>query len=394
MNSQLKIIKEFGNGKLYNKQGLNITVLTGTFREMGMQYGELLKEEIINCYQEMVVEEFIDSKIFTYDQLVEYVAEPYWAGYSKRQQELTKGMSITTGLSTTELTVLNQSFNAVFIARKLGFFGLCAVACSSIATWGEYTIDNELYTARNLDFHLPYKSWADKYVTLLVCNPTDGSNNVAGFTFNGKISFFDAMNIKGIYTQMNTGTGTEGNILYSNRPNIFDELTSAMFDSDTLKTFETRINMTRASFPLTIMGASPVEAFYLENATIGSKKRSVDTKEGVIAAVNQFYDPAWGITPLPYPSGWFSETRRQNILQLAKNNKGKIDCNKIKEILDEPLFDKDGFQKKGITVFDENPATNVVTVWQVISHPSKREFEFRIPKSTDWISIDLNNFFN
>ncbi|HJO93356.1 MAG TPA: C45 family autoproteolytic acyltransferase/hydrolase [Victivallales bacterium] len=393
MNTQLTIEKEFEKGKLYNNQGLNIAVLTGTFREMGIQYGKLLKDKIIKCYHEMVIEQFVDSKIFTYEQLIEYIAS-YWNGYSKRQQELIIGISLPTGLTIIELTLLNESHNAIFIARKLGAFSTCAVACTSMAIWGDYTKDKELYTLRNLDFHFPHKSWAEKYATLLVCKPTDGSNQVAGFTFSGMIYFFDAMNNKGIYTQENTGTGTEGNIIYSNRPSIFNEITSAMFDSDTLATFEARINMTRASFPLTIMGASPEKAFYLENATIGSKKRSVDAKEGVIAAVNQFYDPAWGITPLPSPSGWFSDARRQNILKLAKNNKGKIDCVKIKEILDEPLFDKNDVLSKGVSVFKENSVTSVVTVWQVISLPAKRELQFRIPKSTNWISIDLNNFFN
>ncbi|HJO94868.1 MAG TPA: C45 family autoproteolytic acyltransferase/hydrolase [Victivallales bacterium] len=394
MEKQLTMVKEFKKSKLFNNQGLNIAVLNGTFREMGIQYGELLKETIINCYQEIVIKQFVDSKIFTYEQLIEYVGEPYWNGYSKRQQELTKGMSIATGLTTYELTLLNQNMNAVFIARKLGFFSTCTVACTSMAAWGDYTIDHELYTMRNLDFHLPYKAWAEKYATLLVCNPSDGSNQVAGFTFSGMIIFFDAMNDKGIYSQQNTGTGTEGNIIYSNRPSIFDELVNAMFDSDNLKTFETRINMTRASFPLTIMGASPEEVFYLENATIGFKKRSVGVEDEVIVAVNQFYDPSWGVTPLPYPSGWLSETRRENILQLAKVNKGKIDRTIMEEILNVPLFDKNGVQGKGASVLDENPTTDVVTVWQVISHPAKRKFVFRIPKFTDWLIIDLNDLFN
>jgi hypothetical protein len=394
MKTQFIKVKEFKNSKLYSNQCLNIAVLTGTFREMGSQYGELLKEKIINCYQDIIIKQFIDCKIFTYEQLIEYVGEPYWNGYSKRQQELIIGMSTVTGLTPIELTLLNENFNAIFIARKFGAFGTCSVACTSMATWGDYTKDQELYTMRNLDFHLPYKDWAEQYATLVVCNPTDGSNQVAGFTFSGMSNFFDAMNSKGIYTQFNTGTGTEGNIVYSNRPSIFNEINSAMFDSDTLETFEARINMTRASFPLTIMGASPDEAFYLENATIGLKKRSADAKKGVIAAVNQFYDPSWGITALPSPSGWFSETRGENILQLAKINKGNIDNNKIKEILNIPLFDKDGVHGRGVSVLEENPVTSVVTVWQVVSCPAKRELVFRIPKLTDWISIDLNNFFD
>ncbi len=45
-----KPIKEYQGGKLYDCGGMRMAVLQGNYREMGRQYGALLKDDIIVYY--------------------------------------------------------------------------------------------------------------------------------------------------------------------------------------------------------------------------------------------------------------------------------------------------------------------------------------------------------
>ncbi len=385
-----KLLKKYRGGVLYDCQGMRMAVLEGSYREMGRQYGGLLKEDIVAYYDRMINQFVLKSGLFTEKDLWELIVRPAVRTQAKRQSELLKGMAEETGLSYEQHVLLNLNVEALMYMRKIG--AGTATACTSMAAWGEYTVNGRTYTARNFDFPNIYRELAKTFGIVLVLKPNDGSNSVAGVCQTGMIGFFDAMNDKGLYIEGNNAADSEGLILYNDRAAIFDEGVNALMDADGIDAFEGRLRTIRASYPLIFMSAGPDSACYLENGTTDTKRR-VSQEGGLISAANQFLEPGWHIAPLKNPGAWYSPARQGRLEALAKANKGKIDEKVMMKILDEPLFNRDGSFGKGASVIEKLPNEDEVTANQVVTSPSERKMWVRIPTYTDWVLFDLGKVF-
>jgi len=385
-----KFLKKYRGGVLYDCRGMRMAVLEGSYREMGRQYGGLLKEDIVAYYDRMINQFVLKSGLFTEKDLWELIVRPAVRTQAKRQSEMLKGMAEETGLAYEQHVLLNLNIEALMYMRKIG--AGASTACTSMAAWGEYTVNRRTYTARNFDFPNVYRELAKTFGIVLVLKPNDGSNSVAGVCQTGMIEFFDAMNDKGLYIEGNNAADSEGLILYNDRAVIFDEGINALMDADNIDAFEGRLRTIRASYPLIFMAAGHDSACYLENGTTDTKRRTAQ-EAGLISAANQFLDPAWHIAPLKNPGAWYSPARQARLEALAKANKGKIDEKVMMRILDEPLFNKDGSFGKGASVIEKLPHEDEVTVNQVVTSPSERKMWVRIPTYTDWVFFDLGKVF-
>ena len=69
-------IKEYGKGRLYECGGLKMAVLEGNYREMGRQYGALLKDDILAFYRQMIEGFVLKSGLFSEDDLRRLVVDP------------------------------------------------------------------------------------------------------------------------------------------------------------------------------------------------------------------------------------------------------------------------------------------------------------------------------
>lgn len=384
------VAKEYRGATLYECGGMRMAVLKGSYREMGRQYGGLLKKDIL-AYNDAMINKFIlKAGLFNEADLMDLVVRPTIKTQAKRQSELLKGMAEETGLSFEKHVLLNSNIMALMYMRKINSGN--ANACTSMAAWGDYTVDRRTYTARNFDFPNIYREMSRAFGLVLVLKPTDGSNYVAGVCYTGTAGVLDAMNDKGLYIEGNNASDSEGLVLYADRSPIFDEAMNMLMDADNIDALEGRARTIRASYPLSVMAAGPDYACYLENGTTDVKKRTAGD-DGLISAANQFLHPGWNIVPLKSPGAWYSETRQKNLEALAKANKGKIDEKVMMKILDERLFSKDGSLAKGASVIEKLPKEDEVTVNQVVTCPSQKKMWIRIPTYTDWILFDLAKVF-
>jgi hypothetical protein len=384
-----KPVAEFEGGQLYKNGPVDIVVLEGTYRQMGRQYGTLLSGKIKEFYT-LLENSFVKSGLFTSEQIRNFISKPSLLGYPKRYSEFLSGVSDTTGLSMDSVVMVNENMSLMISARRMG--GGNATSCTSMSVWDKYTKESATITARDLDFPVFYREVAKKFTDITILKPSDGSNFVGGVGFAGSISFSDAMNSRGIYTQTNNGAATEGLVTYSDRPNIQAEIINLLFDCDTVDAFEKRLRGLRSNYPLIIMGADQHETRYFENGTSAMRVRHAENK-GIIAAGNQFLNPEWGITVMPTPGAWFSEARRENMLKAAEKYKGKIDEAIMKQLMDMRLFDKNGKLSDGFAVFERMPHDDEVTVYQVVTSPKNLRIWMRIPTFTEWLKFDLKGFF-
>ena len=109
-----------------------------------------------------------------------------------------------------------------------------------------------------------------------------------------------------------------------------------------------------------------------------------------LVVVNSFLNPDWGIHKRDTVS--HSLERYNNMTDRLEENHGKIDAGKIRELMDIPIFNKDGSFRKngGCTKPTKQDADQ--TTHQMVTDISQRKVWLKIPNPkylTDWEEIDL-----
>lgn len=383
------LVKKFEGGELYKQSGINIITLSGSFRQMGREYGALLGDQIEKLYQDALIKPFVHKKIFKEKELLDGCKASF-QNQPKRQKELLTGISETSGLSLEKVMCASDP-DAIMMIARLEMAGNIN-SCTSGAVWGKYTADGKTLTVRNFDFPSFFRDLAKNYATIVIFKPTDGSNALAGVGFAGSITFGDMMNDKGLYVEANNGADSAGLVLFANRIVQTSQITNLLFETDNPEQFDVFINSNRPSYSTIYLVADPISARYYELASWDVKKRESDGKSAIVQA-NQFKSSSWGIVALQSPAAWFSSLRESNLANLI-TAKTQATPKDLMKTLDVTLYnEKDWTMGKGAAVIKKNPKDDEVTVWQVVTKPSERKLWLRLPTITDWILFDLNQWF-
>jgi hypothetical protein len=365
----------YEDGKLYKAGEINVVVLNGSYYEMGRQYGTLLKTELNDFYK--ATWEGIPKQ--TQDDITMLIDEMSF-GYSARHMEMLGGMAETSGLTITQLMVLDQLLSVSFLK----------MACSFIAVWEPYTQDGTLIAGRNFDWPQKFNAWS-RYLTVTVYNPVSGGNACATFNYVGMINGLTGINEKGLLIEMNNGTDSMGNQIFLSRTNYLNNMLSFLWDAGNLKTMGKLIETTRPQSPVIINIADEKQAYSFETAPFDTRRRDPN-QPGLLVATNYYMLPSWGILNRPAESQ--PGERYDNLLKLAGANKGKIDVNIMKSILDTALNDG------GATLVPDKiaPTNPDWTLYQVIAIPSQMKVWVKTPNypafpNSNWVAIDLNPLF-
>jgi hypothetical protein len=355
-------IAAFEGGKLYrtSRYGINVVVLNGTWREMGRQYGHLLKKQM-NAYYQMF--DFIDYA----------AAEREYKAQLPGVHDLIAGMVETTGFSLQKQKVIS---NHVTVDARRG-------GCSEMAAWGEYTGDGTLIQGRNLDMPDPYPQYR-QFVTVVVYNPTESANSVVDVTFAGAVEPMTAMNSRGVYVGFNSSQISNASVNTSQKYGLMvlfdallkygsiEEIDGALFDDVNLPSRSSIINV-----------ADEKEGRVYEWTIHGGKRR---TGNGIIASSNHFIDPDWGAVPsAAYGAPYYSVERLANLLFLGNKFYKEIDASRMKQIFDTTIYGG------GPTLPD---SFFFKTILQVVAAPSERIIWLKTPGRSDWEKISLKPLFS
>jgi hypothetical protein len=316
----LQYVSSFEGGHRFSAGPYPVIVLTGSYRQMGRQYGALMKPELNEEYA------------FILDTLVKRGYTQEWiratgheipALYPQRVKEIFTGMAETSGLAPDDVAVV--WYGAIF---QLMTKPPVPASCSYLAAWGNYTTDGSVIASRNWDLDddvMPFTKW---YV-LTVYRPTDGSNGVATWSPAGmRPETF--MNSKGLFiADDNAGIGDNAP---EARPEYITEFFRFMFDYSDVKGLDAAIRATGPDVGWIVDVAGPDGAFVYERMTNRTVQRSGD---GIVAAANHFVDPSWGFPAPPE----HSLSRYNNLLRLASEAKGSIDAQRMMQIRDVCLED-------------------------------------------------------
>ena len=360
--------REFEGGKLYKAGNIGVLQLSGSYKEMGRQYGGLLKDEIQEFYTIVVDEHYIKDKGLKYEEIKGF-SEAVYTRYPEKFKALMSGINETSGLPLEKIVILDQVLGIQFIIAQQG-------ECSAVATWGEYTGGKPLVLGRNLDLAVDFKEFS-RFLNVVVYNPVDDIPTVV-VCYPGEITSFTGMNANGVFFEINEGAKSGGNIINEDRLMLPVELVRFLTDYSDFNEFDAAMNTTRSNYAFIVQVADKDAAYSYEASVLDIKRRS-GQEPGLLVATNDFVNPAWGLTPPLYAEDK-SVQRRDNLLGLANTYKGKITPDTMMQIMDTP--------------FEEGGAawTNR-TVYQVVVEPANNKLWMKTRGIQDWVEIDLNKYF-
>lgn len=361
-------VSTFEGGSLYKSGMLNVLDLRGTYRQMGRQYGYLLKDQLNDLYRIAIEEYFIGKKGLSYETLND-TATALFNLYPNRFKEVIYGMAETSGMSTDKHILLNG----------LELYGMIS-GCSAIAAWGDYTKGGPLIFGRNYDWFDSYKEFA-KYLTVTVLN-VDSGIPCAIVTFAGIIYATTGINKEGLFLELNNGLPSGGELSYSNRVPAIINLLAFLLDYSTMEQLNAAFNSTRSNFTFIISVADDNCAYSFEWPPFDVRRRTGEVK-GLLVATNHFVNPAWGMA-LFENTGFKTVERRKNLLLLGHKNKGKMNAGKMMDILDISMNEGGATWPAG---------EKIQTVYQVIAIPGELKLWLKVPGFQNWTSVDLAPIF-
>ena len=376
----MKKIKQSGNGVLYAIGGFVIPVLKGTYKEMGAQYGELMKDEMQNAY-DLIIQPQVKKGVITPE-----VAKK-WTGramnsFSIRNKDFYEGLQQGTGWPMEKIGILDQVTEfGIFQSKMHSFAG-----CTSMMAWDTASKDANVYVGRNMDWSATYSDIAQ---VLTVVNPTDGGYRYANLGWPGMITLYTGINEYGLYIDLHDGSSMGGSVVFEDRAPFMNALTDILSETKSLDAAISRLNASRTSVGLILSLADGQSGASMECASWGDHRvRRSDGDTQVV--VNTFLNPDWGIHKRDTVS--HSLERYNNMKARLAESSGDIDAKKVRDLMDIPIFNKDGSLKEngGCTKPTKQDADQ--TTHQMVTDIAQRKVWLKVPNPkyyADWEEVDL-----
>ncbi|TSA45934.1 MAG: hypothetical protein D4R56_04730, partial [Deltaproteobacteria bacterium] len=375
----LRTVNTFEGGALFQTTGdggsgaFNVLSLNGDWRQMGRQYGALMKTQMSDFY-DLAAARLASSRGMTAEELRQLGQYLYNMQFSYGRQ-LIDGMAETSGMS-------NEKQRSV-AALMGGLFG-----CSSMDAWGDYTGGGPLVVGRNWDTARgPFDGYG-RFLTAVVYNPPSPQNSVADINYVGSISMQTGLSSKGIFLDLQSGSASDP-LRYADRTPAEFQLFSFLLDSSTAEQLDASFRTISPSMGLIINAAagsrlaSLASASVYEWATYGVKQR---TGSGLLASSNYFVDPSWTALPAIDDglAGGFSKERLANLLARGAQYKGQIAAARMMQIFDTTI------PNGGPTFPDDSP---LATYYQIVATPGDGTLWLKARGYSGWERMDLKPLF-
>ncbi|MBR1368983.1 hypothetical protein RJ53_05490 [Methanocalculus chunghsingensis] len=372
----LSNVRAFEGGQAYRTGSdlYHVLHLSGSWMEMGRQYGGLVGDEL-RLFHDEIVDDITSRGIDEADQIRE--ARKSYDGYSPELQELLGGISQTSGLSMDEVLVLNAGMMLLTDAILEGDH---PGACSGVGVWDGYTGDGTLVFGRNWDIQRESMQKYMRYLSVVVYHPEEGYP-VANIHPLGNVYLETGMNSEGLFIELNNG-GHSDPVWYPEREDTSSVLIRVLTESRTVDEAVRMLENTPADLSYILQIADPSHAVSLERATFDTRVRPSDD-DGLVVAVNHFipdYPPHWeGIVAPPRPAS--VDPRYDNLIRMAQSEeyRGHFTPDLMMQLLEIPI--------------EEGGATFGGTVYQVVAVPETRTIWLRAIDHADWEEIPLAPLF-
>ncbi|MCL1065820.1 C45 family autoproteolytic acyltransferase/hydrolase [Shewanella olleyana] len=388
ITSTTNLRAEFNSGKMFetNEEMLFVLQLSGSWYEMGQQYGKFAQQHLQPMWDK-TVQPLFDKGLTTAEEAYDLFGKRVYDALSLRRKQYFQGVADSIGWTVEEVIVLDQSGPLAIYLGKLNSFS----GCSSLSTWGENTIDGRTLVGRNMDWSELFMEFP---VYLTVFNPTDGSNKIANVCWPGWHWLATGVNDKGVYTDLHDGTSMGGNVLSTEKPSFLHSVFDYLAESDNIEALSARFQASRTDIPTIWMLADKSgQAKSYENTIQENRKRVPEEGAQSFITVNTFLNPDWGLGRRETLS--LSLRRLENLTDRHNEVTAKIDAAKMRDIFDMRLYNEDGtLKEKGGVTKPKNQDVDL-TNYQTITDLTELEMWIKLPVlGDDWCHIDLKEMFN
>lgn len=376
----MKLIKESGDGKLYEANGFLVPVVTGTAKEMGVQYGTFMVDAMQQTW-DLLVAPGRKSGAISDEELKKWSSRAY-STCSTRNRLWYDGVAAGARWPIENVTMLDQVMEfGIFQAKVHSFAG-----CTSILAWGGHASDGEMYIGRNMDWSETFNEFPQ---VLTVRRPTDGSYKFAALGWPGMYCPFTVLNEHGVYLDVHDGTSMGGSLVYTDRSSVLNTLTDILSEVNSLEALTRRLNTVSTSTSMILSIADEHGGASMECSSLGGNRLRLGDGES-LTVVNTFLAPDWGLGKRETVSN--SLRRLANMNARLAENKGKVDAGVTRKLMDLRLFNEDGSfaENGGCTKPTKQDAD--LTTHQMVTDVKDRSVWLKVPVPTffaDWIEIDL-----
>lgn len=379
-----------GEARLYEAGEFKVAVLEGDYLEMGRQYGDLLRDDIAGMYDKSV--EIVEStstslNLGTTLAEVEAFCLSQCELYPKRLRDVMEGLSQTSGLKPEQLALIDQ----IILWQVEAYYQSENEYCSSIMVWGPYTGGGPLLMGRDFDFPVSFME-LNRFLSVIVFNPDDGSLSTAVLSYAGQTGCVQFFNEDGLAAEFNDGSEVTApnDELHNDRVPFMAMFLQFGLDCSNMLELDACFKTTRFNYPL-ICNAADAEVGYTYEIGTADVIRRGDVAEGLQVIANTPVDPYWNMPPLTIP-----DPRRDNLIALADEYKGRIDLDTMKKIMDTPVEDGGSMVLSMDDTgeeLDPDDYRNYVTLYQFIYEPATRDLYLKAVDLQDWTRIRLEPLF-
>jgi len=208
------------NGQLETIDGKQVLTIWGTHTERGYANGYLMGEDILEVFNDYLLESVFMNSASDYEMARSY----FIANFDVEQKYHNETDAIINGIEDSGLSIYNNTLGrdldeidflvsnsileiAVMMKRKDKIFN-----CSSLSSWGQSTqqdptLNGESIITRNLDW-TPHQTLLDNQV-LIVNKPSESDEqDWMSFSFAGLIGGLSAINEQGVASFLNVGNNS------------------------------------------------------------------------------------------------------------------------------------------------------------------------------------------
>ncbi len=375
--SGLQKVETFEGGFLYktNSGKFHVISLNGTYRQMGRQYGYLLRGLMADYYQE--VEQIMLASGISTGQMNAY-STTFYALQPYPFKQIIDGMSENSGLGT-----LRQHI----VCSAMSMMTEVWPGCSGIEVWNEYSLNRKMICGRNWDALKGRFDQLGKYLVVVVYNPGTYVQSVAEVNYAGSMAPQTLINEKGLYLDLHSCLLSDSSFLPGRLPAGY-LLFSFLLNSTNMSDISRFFTSTRPGVSLLVNAASPTDSYCFQWPTYGLQQREPDSA-GLLVATNHFvnYPSEWPVLPIPEDpeKAAYTVQRYHNLINLAWQNKGNIDAGKMMNIMDVTI-------PKGGATFPDTE-NNFATFYQIVTVPEEIVWYIKARNYSNWEKIPIKDLF-
>lgn len=380
MKMESNLLKESGNGKLYESNGFLVPVVTGSAKEMGAQYGALMVDSMQKAW------DVLKGGALTDEDVRKWAGRAY-SNCSTRNRNWYDGVAEGSGWPLDNVCMLDQIMEYSIFQSKIHSFA----GCTSILSWGSHSADGGMFIGRNMDWGEAFNKFPQ---VLTVRKPSDGSYKFAALGWPGMYCPFTVLNEHGVYLDVHDGTSMGGSLVFEDRPSIINVLTDIMSETASLKALVTRLNGSSNSTSLILSIGDETAGASMECSSLGGNRLRLPEGDSLVV-VNTFLSPDWGLGARETVSN--SLRRLSNMTTRLAENTGKTDAEVIRKLMDLRIFNEDGSfaENGGCTKPTKQDAD--ITTHQMVTDVKQRKVWLKIPVPdyfADWTPIDLKELWD